>query len=48
MKQESSAFAFKPFSKKQKKVLTWWLQGSPYYDYDMIIDDGSINGRNDR
>lgn len=42
MKQESSAFAFKPFSKKQKKVLTWWIPGSPYADYDMIIADGSV------
>lgn len=42
MKQESSAFEFKPFSKKQKKVLTWWIPGSPYINFDMIIADGSV------
>lgn len=36
------AFKFQPFSTKQKKVLTWWMDPSPYKDYDMIICDGSI------
>ena len=31
-----------PFSKKQKKVLTWWLPGSPYADKDAIIADGAV------
>lgn len=38
-----SNFDWKPFSKKQKKVLTWWIPGySPYADYDGIIAEGSI------
>lgn len=35
-------FKFKPFSIKQKKVLTWWLPESPVCDKDGIIADGSI------
>lgn len=38
----NAAFNFQPFSIKQKKVLTWWLEPSPYRDYDMIICDGSV------
>ena len=41
MKSEAS-FKFLPFSNKQKKLLTWWVEGSPYTDYDMIIADGSV------
>jgi PBSX family phage terminase large subunit len=37
-----SAFKFKAWSRKQKKVLTWWHPASPYKDYDGIICDGSI------
>jgi PBSX family phage terminase large subunit len=33
---------FKSFSLKQKKVFTWWMDGSPYKDYDGIICDGAI------
>lgn len=33
---------FETFSNKQAKVLTWWMEGSPYKDYDAIIADGSI------
>jgi len=40
--REAAAFQWRPFSKKQKKVLTWWKPWSPYYDYDMIICDGAI------
>ena len=36
------AFKFKPFSKKQKQVLHFWREGSPYKDKDMLIADGSI------
>jgi len=37
------AFRFVPFSRKQKKVLTWWINSvSPYADYDCIIADGAI------
>lgn len=35
-------FEFKPFSKKQLQVLTWWLPSSPVHDRDTIIADGSI------
>lgn len=35
-------FKFKPFSRKQKQVLTWWMPGSPMKDYDGIIADGAI------
>lgn len=35
-------FKFKPFSRKQKQVLTWWMPGSPVKDYDGIIADGAI------
>lgn len=42
MKAQAAAFKFQPFSLKQKRVLTWWMDQSPYKDYDMIICDGSI------
>lgn len=35
-------FKFQPFSRKQKMVLNWWQDGSPYKDFDGIIADGSI------
>ena len=35
-------FKFKPFSHKQKQVLTWWMPDSPVKDYDGIIADGAI------
>jgi len=35
-------FEFKPFSQKQKKVLTWWCDGSAVKDKDGIIADGAI------
>lgn len=35
-------FKFKPFSKKQKQILTWWMLSSPVSDYDGIIADGAI------
>lgn len=35
-------FHFKPFSVKQKKVLTWWCPDSPVKDMDGIIADGAI------
>ncbi|MDK2917286.1 MAG: hypothetical protein PWQ37_19 [Candidatus Petromonas sp.] len=41
-KIKSSPFKFVPFSKKQKKVLTWWLLNSPVKDKDAIICDGSV------
>lgn len=35
-------FKFKPFSLKQKKVLTWWMENSPVKNKDGIIADGAI------
>ena len=35
-------FRFKPFSKKQRKVLNWWCKDSPVKDKDGIIADGAI------
>ena len=40
--RSSRVFAFKPFSKKQRKVLNWWTENSPVCDYDGIIADGAI------
>lgn len=37
-----ASFIFKPFSRKQKKLLMWWTDKSPYKDYDMIIAEGAI------
>ena len=39
---KQAVFKFKPFSIKQKKVLTWWIPESPVSDKDGIIADGSI------
>ena len=36
------AFKFRPFSRKQKKILTWWMPESPVHDMDGIIADGAI------
>lgn len=41
-KYKQNGFAFKPFSKKQKQVLTWWCKDSPVKDKDGIIADGAI------
>jgi PBSX family phage terminase large subunit len=41
-KNRAAAFKFQPFSRKQKKLLTWWTPRSPHRDKDMIICDGSI------
>lgn len=35
-KIKKAVFKFKPFSKKQLKVLTWWLPESPVSDKDGI------------
>lgn len=42
MSKRKALFRFTPFSLKQKAVLTWWVDGSPYADKDGIICDGSI------
>lgn len=40
--RNSSAFEFKPYSKKQLQALSWWMPQSPYYDSPMIICAGSV------
>lgn len=42
MKKSRALFKFKPFSKKQRKVLNWWCDSSPIKDMDGIIADGAI------
>ncbi|MHB1681604.1 MAG: PBSX family phage terminase large subunit [Bacilli bacterium] len=37
-----ASFAFRPFSRKQKQLLTWWMDKSPHHDMDMVIADGAI------
>lgn len=39
---KTAIFKFKPFSKQQKKILTWWVDTSPVKDKDGIIADGAI------
>lgn len=38
----AQVFRFKPFSKKQKRILTWWLPESPVHGKNGIIADGAI------
>lgn len=42
MKRVKEFFHFQPFSKKQRQVLNWWIEGSPVKDCDGIIADGAI------
>lgn len=39
---KQAIFHFRPFSKKQMKLLTWWLPESGVSHYDGIIADGAI------
>ncbi|WP_251855401.1 PBSX family phage terminase large subunit [Enterococcus italicus] len=39
---KQKVFKFKPFSKKQKMILTWWTKKSAVKDKDGIIADGAI------
>lgn len=39
---KQALFQFKPFSKQQKKVLTWWMPQSPVSHLNGVIADGSI------
>ncbi|MDR2044499.1 MAG: PBSX family phage terminase large subunit [Clostridium sp.] len=41
-KREAVPFVYKPFSYRQKQVLTWWSPNSPVKDKDGIISDGAI------
>jgi PBSX family phage terminase large subunit len=36
------SFLYRPFSAKQKQVLTWWLPNSPVKDAEGVIADGAI------
>ncbi|SDZ00616.1 PBSX family phage terminase large subunit [Thermoactinomyces sp. DSM 45892] len=38
----SKGFQFKPFSRKQKQLLMWWMPESPYAGFDGVIAEGSI------
>ena len=40
--QKKNSFQWQPLSDKQKKIMTWWCDGSPYKDWDGIIADGSV------
>ena len=40
--QKLQLFKFKPFSRKQKQVLTWWMPDSPVREMEGIIADGAI------
>lgn len=42
MRKINQIFKFKPFSRKQRKVLNWWCETSPVKEYDGIIADGAI------
>lgn len=35
-------FTFKPFSRKQRQILHWWLDESPVHEKNGIIADGAI------
>ena len=42
LKNRVIPFDFKPFSPKQQMVLSWWVDSSPYKDYDCIVCDGAV------
>ncbi|MEC0169902.1 PBSX family phage terminase large subunit [Paenibacillus graminis] len=42
LKLKPPPFKWAPFSVKQIKVLTWWMQESPHHDMDALICDGSV------
>ena len=42
MKNSVGSFSFSKFSPKQMKVLSWWMENSPYAGCDGIIADGAI------
>ncbi|RRJ67411.1 PBSX family phage terminase large subunit [Paenibacillus oralis] len=41
-RKKTTTFKFHPFSNKQKKLLMWWTDKSPYKDYDMVVAEGAI------
>ena len=40
--KKQPVFKFKPFSKKQRKVMNWWMDSSPVKEWNGIIADGAI------
>lgn len=40
--KNNAVFAFKPFSRRQRKILNWWCDNSPVKDKNGIIADGAI------
>lgn len=42
MKKKTPIFKFKPFSRKQRQVMNWWMADSSVKDYNGIIADGAI------
>ncbi len=40
--KRTTSFKFQTFSLKQKKLLMWWTDKSPYIEYDMLIAHGAI------
>lgn len=38
----NAIFRFRPFSQKQRMLLSWWTELSPVHSYDGIIADGAI------
>ena len=42
MKKKRAVFKFKPFSRRQRQVMNWWMDNSPVRDCNGIIADGAI------
>ena len=42
MKKKTPIFKFRPFSRKQRQVMNWWMKSSPVKDRNGIIADGAI------
>lgn len=40
--RNNHAFAFRPFSPKQLKLMYWYMDGSPYQNCDTVIADGAV------
>lgn len=40
--KKQPVFKFKPFSKKQRKVMNWWMDSSPVKEWNGVIADGAI------
>ena len=40
--KRQAVFKFRPFSRKQRRILNWWTEDSPVKDADGIIADGAI------